>query len=446
LELLGAYPLATASSAAFYVLLVALAIPHLRPYFSVLFVHPIPPHQTYQLGFDTLRGFAAIYVAFGHCWWATYPIFAATQHVAPFIAFNTKAVPIFAVLSGFLIYRSCISAVSGIAQLRAYIVRRFFRIYPVYLLGIVLSLLMGQYIGSPQFSPSGYLVSDIFMFTSLNWPGGFANPPTWSLYIEVSFYAVLPLMIIAVGQKRMAALCSILLLACVIADYPSRVFVLWRYFFIGIIASEVSKKISFRPALAAFLIGICLIYYDLGGPPHDWFGLIGIGQIHHDYSTLGLGLGCGLILVSLPHLPQIGAMLNILPLRLLGVISYSVYITHFFYIRANFPEIALFSQAGTDPLYQHFKTLAPFPAWYLPLVFFPGVLFWGAASFVLVERPGILLGRFILKRTRDVQKRAPISDADSAHEHYASSRAESEGVTAASRALDHSEAVTNSRG
>jgi peptidoglycan/LPS O-acetylase OafA/YrhL len=281
-----------------------------------------------------------------------------------------------------------------------------------------LSVLTGQYVGSAKFSRAGYLVSDIFMFTSLNWRGGFANPPTWSLYVEVGFYALLPLLIIAVGQKRMATLCAVLLIASIVADYPSRVFVLWRYFFVGIIASEASRRISFWPALAAFLAGIFLVYYDMGGPAHDWLGHVGIGQIHTDYSTLGLGLGCGLILASLPNLPQIGKMLNIWPLRLLGVISYSVYITHFFYIRANFPEITLFSQAGTDALYQHFKTLAPFPAWYLPLVFFPGVLFWGAASFVLVERPGVLLGRFILARTSILGRRLPISDTNSGDEHY----------------------------
>ena len=33
----------------------------------------------------------------------------------------------------------------------------------------------------------------------------------------------------------------------------------------------------------------------------------------------------------------------------------------------NFPEIALFTEVGTAPLYQHFQQIAPFPAWYLPL-------------------------------------------------------------------------------
>jgi peptidoglycan/LPS O-acetylase OafA/YrhL len=308
-------------------------------------------------------------------------------------------------LSGFLIYRSGLLAVGSIAQLRAYIIRRFFRIYPVYFLGIVLSLLMGQYVSGHDFSSPGYLISDLFMFTSFNWPGGFANPPTWSLYVEVAFYAVLPLLIIAVGERRMVVVCAVLLAASVIADYPSRVFVLWRYFFIGIIASEMSKKMTFSLALAALIVGVGLVVYDMGGPNHDWLGHLGIGQVHADYSTLGLGLGTGLILTSLPKLPRIGAALNVTPLRLLGVISYSVYITHFFYIRANFPEIQLFSQAGSDVLNQYFKTMAQFPGWYLPLVFFPGVLFWGGVSFLLIERPGIVLGGMIVKRFKSGKQR-----------------------------------------
>jgi peptidoglycan/LPS O-acetylase OafA/YrhL len=398
INLLGAHPFATASSCALYALVAALAVPSLRPFLISLFSHPIPPHQAYQKGFDTLRGFAAIFVAYGHCWWATYPIFDATRTIIPFIGYGTKAVPIFAVLSGFLIYRSGLLAVGSVAQLRAYIVRRFFRIYPVYLLGVLLCLVTGQYLDNSHFTASGYFFSDLFMFPAIMWPGGFANPPTWSLYVEVSFYAVLPLMIIAVGRKRMVALCVLLLVASITADYPSRFFVLWRYFFMGIIASEASQKLGFRTALAAFITGGGLLIYDLRGPTHDWLGHLGIGQVQADGATLGLGLGCSLLVASLPTLPAIGAALNVAPLRIVGVISYSVYITHFFYIRANFPEIVLFTKAGTPPLTQYFTGLAPFPAWYLPLVFFPGILFWGSVSFLLIERPGIRLGQYLLKR------------------------------------------------
>ena len=76
-----------------------------------------------------------------------------------------------------------------------------------------------------------------------------------------------------------------------------------------------------------------------------------------------------------------------------------MYVTQFFYIRANFPEITLFAAAGTQPMYEHFRQMASFSGWYLPVVFFPGVLFWGAISFLVVERPGMILGRFIVKRS-----------------------------------------------
>ncbi len=50
-------------------------------------------------------------VALAHCWWATHPVFHSTQLAAPWIAYATKWVSIFAVLSGFLIYRSGLKAI-----------------------------------------------------------------------------------------------------------------------------------------------------------------------------------------------------------------------------------------------------------------------------------------------------------------------------------------------
>lgn len=141
-----------------------------------------------------------------------------------------------------------------------------------------------------------------------------------------------------------------------------------------------------------------MVYYDFGGPDYDWAARLGIGRLHMDGQSLGLGIACLLILASLPKLKTIGTILNVAPLRFLGIISYSVYITHFFYIRINFPELVLFSQAGTDASYKHFQTLPAAPWWYLPFLFLPGALFWGAVSFLLIERPGMRIGNYITKR------------------------------------------------
>src|SRR4051812_19194743 len=100
--LISAFPFAFASSLAAYAFLLLLAIPSSRRVIAPYFVHPSPPHQQFLGSVDTFRGFAASLVALGHCWWATYPIFEKTQWKIDVLAYNSKAVPIFAVLSGFL--------------------------------------------------------------------------------------------------------------------------------------------------------------------------------------------------------------------------------------------------------------------------------------------------------------------------------------------------------
>jgi peptidoglycan/LPS O-acetylase OafA/YrhL len=265
-------------------------------------------------------------------------------------------------------------------------------------LGVLLCLLTGQY-GEPD--GLRLLTSDLFMFTGISWPDGFANPPTWSLYIEVIFYAVLPMAVVLVGQKRMLAGSIIVFVAMIVADNPSRIFSLWRYFLVGIIASELAPRLKAREALILFLIGLGVFVTDLGWPGMDPGVKLGL-SVHGDGQTIGLALACGLILVALPSLPKVGAALNILPLRILGIISYSVYITQFFYIQANFPEIELFKQAGTQQMYQHFLTVRPFPAWYMPFIFFPGLLFWGGISFLLIESPGMRLGKLLIDRAKAV--------------------------------------------
>lgn len=395
-----AYPFATASSGAFYFLLLLVAIPTTRRLVEPFFAHPVPPNQKYLAGFDPLRGIAAAMVAMGHCWWATYPMFASTQFAVPWLAYSTKWVSIFAVLSGFLIYRSGISAIRSYDGLRAYVIRRFFRVYPVYALGVLLCLALSQYSGNPNVDPVSYFFSDLFMFPVLSWPGGFANPPAWSLYVEVAFYAALPLALVVVGQRRVVLICGLGIAAMVLADNQSRVYALWKYFLFGMAASEISPTLSRRAALLLGAAGIALLVLDFNGPRFDWAAKLGIGIKHQDEQTIGLGLGISMFLAALPHLKWLSSMLSVLPFRILGVISYSVYITQFFYIYANVPEIGLFTNAGTQDMYKHFSQMPSYSGWYLPLVFFPGAIFWGAVSFLIVERPGMMFGHAILKRRR----------------------------------------------
>jgi peptidoglycan/LPS O-acetylase OafA/YrhL len=395
---LSAYPLPMLSSLAMYALLTAALIPKSREFVRPLFTHPVPPTQDMLGGFDSLRGIAAAMVALGHCWWATYPVFASTQLAAPWIGYGTKWVSVFAVLSGFLIYRSGLNAIKSPEALRSYGIRRLFRVYPVYALGVLLCLWLGQYSGNATASPVAYFFSDLFMLPVFNWPNGFANPPTWSLFVEVAFYIVLPILIAVVARERIVLFCVIAIAVMLLADNQSRIFALWKYFLIGMIASELSPMISKRSAILICVMGIILLVLDFHGPRFDWAEKLGIGVRHADEQTLGLGIGCGLLLAGLPQVKWLSNALSIFPLRMLGVISYSLYITHFFYIYASAPEIGPFTHLGSPDLYKHFSQLPQLPGWYLPLVFFPGSIFWAAVCFILVERPGMQFGRYLSKK------------------------------------------------
>ena len=396
-QYLSAFPIATTVSALFYVLLLVLCIPKFRAY---LFpeLTPRPSNANNHIpALDTIRGFAALLVTVGHCWYWTWPVFAKTQFTFQFIAYDSKAVPIFCVLSGFLIYRSVLGAVRSTSDLRKYAIRRFFRIYPVYLLGIVLCWVFGQYANYlPGVSGFSTFVSDIFMLHIFGFPN-IGNPVTWSLCIEMMFYVSLPIIVLVVGRERIVVLAGLALIGMIFADFGSRDYALWRYFIIGVIASELSPHIK-RASLPLLALGIAMFIYDFEGPTADWVANLGLGVPHPDNETWGLGIACGLVVASLPHLPLIGAALSVWPLRLIGTVSYSLYIIHPFYLLTLFPQIGLLGQYPSigEAKHDQFRALFPvMPDWYLFVLFVPGVLLLAVFSYMLIERPGMRLGAWI---------------------------------------------------
>ena len=395
-DALTAYPIALVSAAAFYLALFSLLVPQVRALAAPILGPSTISGRDYLPGFDTFRGFAAAIVALGHGWWATYPVLNASHAWLPFLPYAAKGVPIFCVLSGFLIYRSVL-AIDSLGELRAYAIRRFFRIYPVYFISVVLCLLAGQYGGRTDASSAQFFFADVFMFRILWWPA-YANPVTWSLYIEAAFYVALPLVVLVVRPQRMALFALLGIVAMTVADHASRDYNLWRYFLYGILAAELSPYLK-RGAFVLFLAGAVLLGYDLLGPAYDLAGSY-LGTRYNNGHTVGIGIACALLLASLPHLPRTGAALNVAPLRLMGVISYSLYVTHIFFILANFPVLKAFPKFGTQENHQILLTIPTMPVWYLPLVFFPGMLAWALVTYVLIERPGIALGRHIVSRSR----------------------------------------------
>jgi len=338
---------------------------------------------------------AALFVAIFHTWQWSNPVFNDTLSWLPFIARGDKAVPIFVTLSGLLIHRS-LARVQAIDSLRTYISRRFLRLFPVYFATVVVSLVfLGPFqINLPKIQ---YALIETFMLRSFGFPG-FINPQAWSLYVEVLFYATAPIFVVA-SYKRPVLWALLALAVFSLGDAVGpRELGLWKYFLFGCIASQAIARITLGQVSAAVMVvaGLAIIAYDISGG-HDWIAksimrLSGGGVVirgGHPAYTLTLGLGVVMVTVGAVQSSLFCRLLEVTPLRALGSISYSLFMWHSFMIVINFP--ITFNGLGAP------VTIAPLPpampTWYLLAVVVPALLMVSSISYLLLERPFLLMRR-----------------------------------------------------
>jgi peptidoglycan/LPS O-acetylase OafA/YrhL len=384
---------ATASAAAFYLFLFTLVFPRVRDAAGRILSLPYPSTRQEIAALDVYRGGAASLVAMAHIWVFSQPVFNATQQQwwHSLAVAGNKAVPIFVVLSGFLIYRA-VKNMRALDDLGRYAQRRFLRIYPVYLFTVVLGYAVGQAVFDfPNFLSQAFMVrsvSQAYLY--------FINPPAWSLYVEVLFYAVIPIWVFAFRKHLMMAAFISFVVLLFVDPLASRELWLWKYFFVGIIVSEIvdryGKEISSRFAMIAFLFGCLLLLIDFkvggGGARFDWFSKLNIVPKNHAEYSIGLALGCGFILLGTLCSSRIAGWMSLKPFRVLGAVSYSLFLTHPFFILAVFPK---FKFAGAGQVQNLIDPVVYAPAWYAPAIMFPGALAWAIVCFLAIEKPFLLM-------------------------------------------------------
>lgn len=155
---------------------------------------------------DTMRAAGALAVLTTHAafWGGEY-----TRHGAwgTMLARLDVGVAIFFVLSGFLLsypYLARAHRHAAPPRVAPYLWKRFLRIFPVYALTVVAVLLLVD--GNEGATPGDWLTTlllgDVYVHARL--PQGLTQ--MWSLAVEVSFYVVLPaLMLVATGRTRRLA-------------------------------------------------------------------------------------------------------------------------------------------------------------------------------------------------------------------------------------------------
>ncbi|MFA5627748.1 MAG: acyltransferase [Thiohalomonadaceae bacterium] len=195
--------------------------------------------QQHYRALTGIRGWAALWVLFYHAWVIAVPrrinlpLGDWTLDLTPFFSIGWAGVPIFFVLSGFLLALPFAAWQAGMRERPApgrYLFRRVVRVFPAYYAQLLLLLLLAIVLhGQIPLNDLGAVWRHLLML--------FVPPPLgttplngvwWTLPIEFSFYLVLPLMAFLLRPSRWW-----LLLATVVGSM-----LLWRGVTISLLAAE----------------------------------------------------------------------------------------------------------------------------------------------------------------------------------------------------------------
>jgi peptidoglycan/LPS O-acetylase OafA/YrhL len=383
----------------FYVGIVVLLASHYCRTIFWKYFDPIPARtQTMITQLDSMRGLAALWVACCHSWDWLKPFFNANAEAFPPMTIALKAVCIFAIISGLLVYRS-IRNYTQSEQLTKYFKRRFFRIYPTYFTIISCLLLMGFVPWTLGVVLAYYCMLQTF-FLPMN-----PYPPFWSLFVEEVFYIGLPVFIAVTRGRTLMVACVGFLVVIAVGQTALQSpwgfsTLLLAFFFTGIILCELLDFPWIQTPnkeVGIFMLGCGLLLmmgdfqgYDFVGRYLQFlFGLCGVTLTLTPPATPSLAAGFALIFLGTIKWPLAGRVLSVPPLRFLGTISFSIFAWHTIFLCIG---SGLKVQSG-GVAGQHMLGPVPAPLWVLPFVIVPAYLFFGAITYRVIEYPFIHYAR-----------------------------------------------------
>ncbi len=348
------------------------------------------PASPRSRGLDGLRGLAALGVLTFHVWLYARldPPATALSGTADVIASDLRwGLILFFVLSGFLLYQPWLRAAADGERpdLRSYVRRRAARILPAYYVALVGSLVLLSNAGSvPGVRlPSAALVPAFFVFgENLSSHSLLTlDPPMWTLAVEVSFYAVLPLIgLLGLRLRRVPPAALPLGLLAIGMAWSTAVVELGGpltltkllpamlpYFALGMLVAALADRLS-RPG---WLASVAVLGVSLQAWLERHASPVAISLVHE--LPVAVGFAALTALAASARGPK---TLRSRPLVALGTVSYGLYLW-------NVPVIWTMRAAGLLPLS---PALAFAPVLGISLTL-------ASASWLLVERPAIRRAR-----------------------------------------------------
>lgn len=262
---------------------------------------------------NSLRGIAALAVCLYHFVCTTTGYFT-DELLLDIFHFGKKGVQLFFIISGIVIPLSMINLNYQIKQFGKYLLKRFIRIEPPYLMAVAAGIL---FLYARNFVPSSAAVDltpslrDVLLHIGYLVPfvkdAEWISPVFWTLSIEFQYYIFLALLfpLALSGKKVWQWAFSLIVVALPFLQTPGSFYLHWSaYFGIGIFyALFISKKYTRTEFLVALALSSVSVYFAQG--PID----------------LSIGLGSLAVIHFFPNFKtKVGLFL--------GDISYSLYLLH----------------------------------------------------------------------------------------------------------------------
>ena len=334
------------------------------------------PHKEISANLDLLRAVAVLSVFFAHL--------PEVFHNRSFLSLGRFGVILFFIHTSFVLMASLQrlerTGESNTALTLAFWIRRFFRIYPLAVLFVVLMPLFRiptspgliyQWIGWRSF------FSNLALTQNLTYSPVILGP-LWSLPLEVQMYVMLPFAYFAIrGNRRYRSLALwflSVLLALTVPRITARlnVFLYAPIFTSGIVAFDLIRSKRWEWKLPAWLwpIGIFVAIAMFG--PHDNVGLY--NKLYRAWAlSLSLGVLYANVAESRSNWIYQGA-------HWIAEHSYGIYLCH------------------AVVLWIVFYRLARFPLWAQIAVLIAAMIGIPAFLYVSIEKPLILVGGHIARR------------------------------------------------
>jgi peptidoglycan/LPS O-acetylase OafA/YrhL len=307
-----------------------------------------PADKRHNHALDGLRFFAFLLVFFFHALqrspWGNWPI----------IRFGYLGVPIFFVLSGFLIGGILLDLKDktgpgfGLgAKLKTFYIRRALRIFPVYYLFIAILAVFFLLSGRPD-----PVASDSF-FWHLAYLTNFRSFAVgmdrireghfWSLAVEEHFYLIAPLVVLLVKPRTLVRLLAGVIVAVAVAraliDHSgsSRDFWVLSPMQFDLLGLGIATAIIERKSRFAGIGARGLRWMGMGGAiffvlfiAHFYWPVHGTGGLFATFGPVSLGLATAALVLTLWQRPDWvpSRILGLRPFAYFGQISYGLYLFH----------------------------------------------------------------------------------------------------------------------